>query len=138
MISLHGIHGQRARLGSISVAMALLLLAGCGRNGKVSDAPLQPIQEMLDANLPPGTPSSVVNQFVSTRGYAVEPSGKADTLVVVIRHIDREKLQPVTARVTFHFDANDKLVSTEIVRTVNQPQAQTQTESPAQPSPQPR
>jgi hypothetical protein len=118
--------------------MALLLLAGCGRNGKVSDAPLQPIQEMLDANLPPGTPSSVVNQFVSTRGYAVEPSGKADTLVVVIRHIDREKLQPVTARVTFHFDANDKLVSTEIVRTVNQPQAQTQTESPAQPSPQPR
>lgn len=115
-------------------AIALALLAtGCEKTQKVSDPQLQPIQEMLDANLPPGTPSSIVNQFVSTRGYPVEPSGKTDALIVVIRHIDKQKLQPVTARVTFHFDANDKLVSTDIARTLNQPQAQTQSQPPTQP-----
>lgn len=117
----------------LAAAVFLTLVAGCEKSQKVSDPQLQPIQEMLDANLPPGTPSSIVNQFVSTRGYALEPSGKADAMVVVIRHIDKQKLQPVTARVTFRFDANDKLVSTEIVRTPNQPQAQTQSQTPAQP-----
>jgi len=106
-------------------------MSGCEKNQRVSDPQLQPIQEMLDASLPPGTPSSIVNQFISTRGYVIEPSGKSDATVVIIRHIDKQKLQPVTARVTFHYDANDKLVSTEIVRTLNQPPAQTQ--PPAQP-----
>jgi hypothetical protein len=30
-------------------------------------------------------------------------------------------MQPVTARVTFHFDANGKLIRYEIVRTLNDP-----------------
>ena len=64
---------------------------------------------------------------------------------VIIRHIDQEKLKPVTARVTFHFDKNDKLVKTDIERTLNQnaipaataqpnPQSQPQSE-PSSPPP---
>jgi hypothetical protein len=118
---------------TLVTVLSALSAAGCGKSLKASDPQLQPIQEMLDANLPPGTPTSVVNQFVSTRGYAVEPSGKADAMIVIIRHIDKQKLQPVTARVTFHFDANDKLVSTDIVRTFNQPQIPSQPQTQAQP-----
>lgn len=105
---------------ALQLAVASLFLAACGHRDRVSDPQLKPIQEMLDANLPPGSPGTLVNQFVSTRGYTVEASGKPNTMIVIIRHIDREKLQPVTARVTFHFDPNDKLLSTEIVRTLNQ------------------
>jgi hypothetical protein len=111
-------------------ATASFLLAACGQTLKVSDPQLQPIQEMLDSQLPPGTPTAIVNQFVSTRGYSIVPAaGKPDTMVVIIRHIDKQKLQPVTARVTFRFDANDKLLTTEIVRTMNQPPPQAETHS---------
>jgi len=131
-------HPIRSRLRAVRfitlvTVLSALSAAGCGKSLKASDPQLQPIQEMLDANLPPGTPTSVVNQFVSTHGYAVEPSGKADAMIVIIRHIDKQKLQPVTARVTFHFDANDKLVSTDIVRTFNQPQIPSQPQTQAQP-----
>jgi hypothetical protein len=104
----------------------LTLLPGCGQSARVSDSQLKPIEDMLDKELPPGSPSAIVNHFVTSRGYPVEPSGRTDTLTIIIRHIDRDKLQPVTARVTFHFDANDKLVSTEIVRAPNQPLPQQQ------------
>jgi hypothetical protein len=111
-------------------AIAAVLPGACGRILEVSDPQLQPIREMLDSQLPPGTPSAIVNQFVSARGYSIVPAGKPDTLVVIIRHIDKQKLQPVTARVTFHFDANDKLLTTEIVRTMNQPPPQAETHLP--------
>jgi hypothetical protein len=119
----------------------LLFLAGCGGTTKVSDPELRQIQDMLDAQLPPGTPRTLVNQFVTTRGYPIEPSGRTDAMVVIIRHIDQQKLKPVTARVTFHFDANDKLLSTYIVRALNQsgipapaqPGAQPEQQQPAQP-----
>jgi hypothetical protein len=116
---------------SLLAATATLLLFGCGQSNRVSDPQLKPIQEMLDAELPPGSPSALVNQFVSARGYPSEPGAKPDTMVVIIRHIDRQKLQPVTARVTFHFDSNDKLKSTEIVRTLNQLQTQSQSQPPS-------
>jgi hypothetical protein len=62
-----------------------------------------------------------VVEFLSARGYPTEPPEKPGTLVAIIRHIDTEKLQPVTARVTFYFDANGKLNTYEIVRTMNAP-----------------
>jgi hypothetical protein len=109
----------------LQLAVASIFLAACGQSERVSDPQLKPIQEMLDAKLPPGSPGTLVNQFVSTRGYTVEASGKPNTMVIIVRHIDQERLQPVTARVTFYFDSNDKLLSTEIVRTLNQvPQPQ--------------
>jgi hypothetical protein len=112
-------------------AINSFLLGACGQTLKVSDPQLQPIQEMLDSQLPPGTPSAIVNQFVSARGYPIVPAaGKPDTMVVIIRHIDKQKLQPVTARVTFRFDANDKLLTTEIVRTMNQQPPQPETHFP--------
>jgi len=113
------------RLAGLAMAFASLLLGGgCKKALQTEDTQLKPIQELLETNVPAGTPESVVNQFLSTRGYPTEPEHKPGTLVAIIRHIDTEKLQPVTARVTFYFDANGKLNTTEIVRTANQPLAQ--------------
>ena len=99
----------------------LFFLAGCKRAFQVDDPQLKPIQNMLETELPVGTPESAVSQFLSMRGYPTEPSDKPGTLIAIIRHIDTEKLQPVTARVTFYFDANGKLNTYDIVRTMNQP-----------------
>ena len=100
---------------------AVFFSGGCKKALQVDDPQLKPIQNMLETELPAGTPESAVSQFLSTRGYQTEPSDKPGTLVAVIRHIDTEKLQPVTARVTFYFDANGKLNTYDITRTTNQP-----------------
>jgi hypothetical protein len=136
-------HSTSTRCHLLVLTSALLVLAGCGNTGKVDDPQLRQVQEMLEAQLPPGTPSALVTQFVNARGYPIEASGRTDMMVVVIRHIDPEHLKPVTARVTFHFDANDKLLKTDIVRIFNQnpipapsqsePQPQSQPESPPAP-----
>jgi hypothetical protein len=55
------------------------------------------------------------------RGYPTETSEKPGTVIAIIRHMDTARLQPVTARVTFYFDANGKLNTYEIVRTMNAP-----------------
>jgi hypothetical protein len=104
------------------LAGLLLLVAGCKQGvQQVDDPQLKPVQAMLEENVPIGTPEGAVTEFLSMRGYPTEPSDKPGTLVAVIRHIDTEKLQPVTARVTFYFDANGKLNTYEIVRTANAP-----------------
>lgn len=76
---------------------------------------------MLEQSLPAGSTQGAVQEFISARGYPTEPANKPGTLIAIIRHIDTEKLQPVTARVTFYFDANGKLNTYEIVRTMNAP-----------------
>jgi hypothetical protein len=98
-----------------------LFLAGCNQKRKVDDPQLKPIQDMLEANTPVGTTEGAVNQFLAMRGYQTEATDKPGTIVAIIRHIDTEKLQPVTARVTFYFDASGKLNTHEIVRTMNRP-----------------
>jgi len=102
-------------------ACVVIFPGGCKKAFQVEDPQLKPIQNMLDTELPVGTPESAVSQFLSMRGYPTEPSDKPGTLIAIIRHIDTEKLQPVTARVTFYFDANGKLNTYDIVRTMNQP-----------------
>jgi len=109
-------------------AFVLLLTAafasssgGCKKALQVDDPQLKPIQSMLETELPAGTPEAAVSQFLSMRGYPTEPPDKPGTLVAIIRHVDAEKLQPVTARVTFYFDANGKLNTYDIARTMNQP-----------------
>jgi len=119
---------RRARLERLVVCLMILFAAilvggGCG-NGEpkkveVEDPQLKPIQAMLDQNLPIGTPDSAVNHFLAMRGYDTVPTDKPGTIVAIIPHIDTEKLQQVTARVTFYFDANGKLNTYEIVRTMN-------------------
>jgi hypothetical protein len=98
---------------------ALLFLSACHKNSEVEDPQLKPIQDTLNTDLPVGSTQNAVNQYLATRGYPTEATDKPGTLVAIIRHIDTEKLQPVTARVTFYFDANGKLNATEIVRTFN-------------------
>ena len=100
---------------------ASVLLPGCKNALKIEDPQLKPIESMLQEKLPPGTAEGVVTQFISMRGYPTEPPQKPGTLVAIIRHIDTERMQPVTARVTFYFDANGKLNTFELVRTMNAP-----------------
>ncbi len=68
-----------------------------------------------------GTTDAGVNEFLSARGYPSEPGEKQNTIVAKIRHIDTERVQPVTARVTFYFDENGKLKDFELHRTMNEP-----------------
>ena len=115
------IQSARALAIFVSFIAGLLFLGGCKGAFKVDDPRLKPIQAMLDEKLPVGSTEGAVVEFLSARGYPTEPPEKPGTLVSIIRHIDTEKLQPVTARVTFYFDANGKLNTYEIVRTMNAP-----------------
>jgi hypothetical protein len=111
-----------ARLLCLALVLGAVLLCGCGaKSNEVDDPQLKPIQEMLDAQVPPGTTEGAVTQFLTLRGYEMQAEHKPGTIVALIRHIDTEKLQPVTARVTFYFSANGKLNTTEIVRAFNRP-----------------
>ena len=88
--------------------------SGCGRKGHTSDARLKQIDEMLNAQLPGGTQRGRVEYFLNSRGYSIEDSRDKNLVVAVVRHIDTETLQPATARVTFRFDSNNKLLSYEL------------------------
>jgi hypothetical protein len=110
--------------------VGLLFLIGaalCGQSCKqsavpvVDDPQLKPIQATLQEHVPIGSTQGTVSEFLTSRGYTIEPNDQANTLIAKIRHIDTDKMQPVTARVTFHFDGNGKLSSYEIVRTLNDP-----------------
>jgi len=122
----HGSNGCRWTLPSgscVYLLVALLILwcpVGCKKGSQVDDPQLKPIQDMLTQSVPAGSSEGMVTQFLAVRGYPQEPA-RPGTVVAIIRHIDTEKLRPVTARVTFYFDANGRLNDTEIVRTVNQP-----------------
>ncbi|HUN61135.1 MAG TPA: hypothetical protein VMU53_04050 [Candidatus Sulfotelmatobacter sp.] len=103
----------------------LLCFAGCKdslKNAfKVEDPQLKPIETMVQQNVPLGSTQGSVLEFLSARGYPTDNPTEPDTIVGIIRHIDTEKMQPVTARVTFYFDKNGKLKSIDVVRTMNAP-----------------
>jgi hypothetical protein len=107
-----------ALLPLLSAAGAALFLAfslyGCKSTAHTSDSRLEKIDEMLNTQLPQGTPRSRLEFFLNSRGYQLEDSPDKNSLVAVVRQIDTDTLQPRTARVTFHFDLNDKLVSYEL------------------------
>jgi hypothetical protein len=111
----------KARRVLMLCCVLLLALTGCQKMLRVSDPQLQPIQDMLDAQVPPGSSQERVSSFLAARGYPIEPSEKTGTIVAIIRHIDTQRMQPVTARVTFYFDATNKLNTVEIKRTMNEP-----------------
>ena len=69
---------------------------------------------MVETSLPENTSRARVELFLHSRGYDSEPAPGANALTTVIRHVDTQTLQPVTARVTFTFDAQDKLKTYEI------------------------
>ncbi len=104
-----------------TIAVLYCVLAGCQKSHAPEDPQLRPIQEMLDSQLPLGTPLSNVTLFLNAQGYPLEPSQKPHTLVAKIRKIDTQRMEPITAHVTFYFDAQDKLVSYDLQRTLNDP-----------------
>ena len=112
----------RPLIGTLAIfGFCLFILVGCQKHFLPEDPQLKPIQEMLDAQVPIGTPEANVSLFLNSQGYPLETSYKPGTLVAIIRKIDTQRLEPVTARVTFYFDANGKLTSVELQRTMNAP-----------------
>jgi hypothetical protein len=94
---------------------ALLPGTGCKSSKHTWNPRLRQIDEMLDAQLPKGSSMARVNFFLNSRGHPLENSKDKHAIVAVIRHIDVETLQPTTARVTFHFDANERLTTYDLV-----------------------
>jgi hypothetical protein len=92
-----------------------LVAAACKSPGTHTSNPqLKGIDAMLSAQLPPGTPSARVVNFIHVRGYEQRDSVEPHTLVVIVNHVNPETLQPEAARVTFRFDAADKLLTYDL------------------------
>jgi hypothetical protein len=104
----------RALLALWLAAWCITLGACRKENVHTSDPQLKGIDALLSAQLPPGTPSSRVVNFVHTRGYEQRDSLEPHTLVVVVHHVNPQTIQPEAARVTFHFDANDRLTTYDL------------------------
>jgi hypothetical protein len=107
-----------SRLASPAALCALflvLLSGGCkSSSSHTSNPQLRQIDEIVNKQLPPGSPMARVNFFLNSRGYQTEPAEDTHSIVAVIEHVDAETLQPSAARVTFHFDSNDKLLTYDL------------------------
>jgi hypothetical protein len=97
----------------IGVLMTLSL-AGCKQSSHTSDPRLQKLDEMLDSQLPTGTPKSRVLVYLNSQGFPVESTTDSHVIAATVHHVDTETLKPATARVTFQFDAEDKLKSYQL------------------------
>lgn len=93
---------------------ALVSAAGCQGNSHTSNPRLRRIDEMLSAQLPKGTPRQRVTFYLRSRGFEEQRSPDPGAVVAIVRHVDTDTLQPATARVTFHFDAQDKLTTYDL------------------------
>jgi hypothetical protein len=106
-----------------SAVLACLLLVGLLAGGCKSSAThtsnprLKQIDQLLNQQLPPGTPQSRVIFFLQSRGYPADPADGGRAIVATIEHVDVETLRPSAARVTFHFDAQSKLLTYDMVPT---------------------
>lgn len=94
--------------------LVALTLSGCKTSAHTSDPRLRQIDDMLDTQLPQGTPRSRVIFFLSSQNFPVENTTDAKAVVAIVHRVDTDTLQPVTARVTFRFDASDKLKSYDL------------------------
>ena len=114
MILMHCKRSLPLLIGFLALCGLLLAPAGCNGGGHTSDPRLRQIDEMLDAQLPVGTPRSRVMVYLNSQGFSIEDTKDPHALVAVVRHVDTETLQPVSASVTFHFDSEDKLKTYEL------------------------
>ncbi len=104
-------------ISALCLVLGLLLvlpLAGCKGGRHTHNPRLREIDEMLDARLPEGSTKSRVVVYLNSQGFPLQTSSDPRALVAVVHHVDTETLKPVTALVTFHFDAGDKLKSYEL------------------------
>ena len=93
---------------------ALVVPSGCNQSGHTSDPRLRQIDEMLDSQLPVGTPKSRVVFYLNSQGFPIDNGTDPKSMTATIQHVDTESLKPVTATVTFHFDREDKLKTYEL------------------------
>jgi hypothetical protein len=70
---------------------------------------------MLDAQLRPGASKARVIVYLHSQGFEVAESIDPHSVVAIVRHVDTGTLQPETARVTLHFDKNEKLITYDLV-----------------------
>ena len=99
-------------------------LTGCRSSRHTSDPSLRQIDDTLDAQLPSGTNKSRVSFYLSAQGFPIESTNDPHTIVAVVHRVDTETLRPVTARVTFHFDARDNLTTYEMAAAPGSPSQQ--------------
>ncbi|MGH9675914.1 MAG: hypothetical protein ACRD36_02330 [Candidatus Acidiferrum sp.] len=100
--------------GSILALLAMVLsfaAPGCQSNSHTSNPRLHKIDEILAGQLPKGTTRTRVSFFLNSRGFIEESSSDPATVVGIVRLVDTDTLQPATARVTFHFDPQDRLTT---------------------------
>ena len=104
---------SRLLLASLACAPFFALLAGGCKpsSSHTSNPQLKQIDELVNQRLPPGTQRSQVIFFLNSRGYPAEPTGEPRAILAFIEHVDTKTVRPFAARVTFHFDAKDKLVT---------------------------
>ncbi|MGA2097866.1 MAG: hypothetical protein ABSH39_16325 [Candidatus Acidiferrum sp.] len=69
---------------------------------------------MLNKQLPAGTTRSRLVYFLNSRGYRIVSAPDKTLVVAIVRQVDTDTLQPATARASFHFDSNDKLISYDL------------------------
>jgi hypothetical protein len=104
---------------------AILLMfsgSGCTSKSYSTNPRLKQIDELLKTQVPKGALMARVEYFLNARGYRMVDSPDKNEVVAIIQHIDTQTLQPVTARVTFHFDANNRLLSYELEAVPDSPQ----------------
>src|SRR5262249_45610706 len=105
-----------SHLATLFLLCTATIAAGCqSSTSHTSNPQLKQIDELLAKQLPPGSPASRVNFFLTSRGYPIEDSHQQHLLIALVEHVDTETLQPSAARVTFHFDTNDKLLTYDLV-----------------------
>jgi hypothetical protein len=91
-------------------------VVGCAPHGAhTSDRRLTEIDQILGKDLPAGTSLARVLYYLKARGYLLEQAEDHAHLRAVINHVDSKTLEPSAARVTFDFDARDKLVTYHLV-----------------------
>ncbi len=111
----------RGKHRGLMFALAMAGLAGCGGAGQTADPQLKPIQEMLEQQLPRRASEEQVVRYLDNSGYSILAAQKQGTIVAIIRRKDTAAVQPVSARVTFYFDANRKLNTFELERPPDEP-----------------
>ena len=89
-------------------------LTGCRRGRHTSDSRLRQIDDALDAQLPAGTSKSKVSFYLNSQGFPLENTNDPHAILAIVHRVDTDTLRPVTARVTFHFDARDNLTTYEL------------------------
>ena len=96
-------------------ALVIFAFGGCRHGKHTSNPRLRQIDDMLDSQLHPGATKARVIVYLHSQGFEIADSMEPHTVVAIVRHVDTGTLQPETARVTFHFDKNDKLLTYELV-----------------------